>query len=263
MSAAARTSELVGLALAAGSGRRLLPLTAERAKVLCPVAGVSLLRQAVDRLGHVCDRVAVNVFADRDAVLSELDQIERAGGRATLRSIEAGEARGTAGAIGVLRPQIDGCGVLAINADSWSTIQLTAAVAAWDGERPLVAHTGARFEPGCGVVASITPWNIVSTLPDTPRGLFQEVWKPRMGSDALQTISVDGSGQFIDCGTAARYFAANLVAMRLGLGSIVDPSAQVAGSVERCVVWDGASVRADERLVDAIRTTNGLTIRFR
>lgn len=235
----------------------------------------------------MCEQLAVNVFADADAVLREIDSIEgiadvRTTGMTAgstnsaperwvrgegfdpiIRSVEIDEARGTAGAIGLLRNALDGRGVLAVNADSWSTIALGSLVDVWDRERPLVAHTGERFAPGCGVVASITPWDLAATLDETPRGLYQAIWEPRMGTDSLQTVSVDGSGYFIDCGTPQRYFAANLFAANQGLGSTVDPTAVVEGSITRCVVWDGAHVRSDERLVDAIRTTANLTIRFR
>ena len=55
----------------------------------------------------------------------------------------------------------------------------------------------------------------------------------------------------VDVDTSADYLAANLHAS--GGASVVDPTAVVEGTVERCVVWDGAHVAPDEHLVDAVR----------
>jgi hypothetical protein len=54
-----------------------------------------------------------------------------------------------------------------------------------------------------------------------------------------------------DCGTVGEYLAANLHAS--GGASVIDQAAVVEGTVERCVVWDGAYVAPDEHLVDAVR----------
>lgn len=46
----ATQTDLVGVCLAAGAGSRLMPLTLERPKVLCPVGGRPLLSWALDAL---------------------------------------------------------------------------------------------------------------------------------------------------------------------------------------------------------------------
>ena len=50
--------------------------------------------------------------------------------------MEDGERLGTAGALGRLRPWIDGRPVLVLNADTWTTADLGPFVAGWDGVRP-------------------------------------------------------------------------------------------------------------------------------
>ena len=63
---------------------------------------------------------------------------------------------------------------------------------------------------------------------------------------------------FVDCGTPADYLRANLAAN--GGQSVVGPGAVVDGELVRSVVWAGAHVRAGERLVDAIRATDEVTV---
>src|SRR6188508_754067 len=62
------SGELVGVALAAGEGRRLRPLTDHRPKPLCPVGNVALLDQALDRLSAATDALAVNLHHERPAM---------------------------------------------------------------------------------------------------------------------------------------------------------------------------------------------------
>jgi ADP-glucose pyrophosphorylase len=68
-------------------------------------------------------------------------------------------------------------------------------------------------------------------------------------------------GPCVDCGTPARYLAANLAAS--GGEPVVGEGAVVEGTVERTVVWPGARVAAGEVLVDAVRTDTGLTVLVR
>ena len=62
------------------------------------------------------------------------------------RSWEAPDALGTAGALGALRPWIDGRGALVVNADSWSDADLSVLTDGWDGRRVRVLM--ARLAPG-------------------------------------------------------------------------------------------------------------------
>src|SRR3954469_20035178 len=105
------SDSLAGVVLAAGGGTRLAPLTRLRPKALCPIDGRPLVDLAIDRLGPVASGLAVNVHHGRQAMEDHLT------GRVHL-SIEEGEARGTAGALGLLRDWIDGRPTLVANADA-------------------------------------------------------------------------------------------------------------------------------------------------
>lgn len=70
---------LVGVCLAAGAGSRLMPLTMERPKVLCPVAGRPLLAHALDRLVGVTAEVVVNVHHHHAMMMSWLKAVAEVG----------------------------------------------------------------------------------------------------------------------------------------------------------------------------------------
>jgi len=251
-----------GVVLAAGAGTRLRPLTELRPKALCPVGTVPLLDLALERLaplaGAAPDTVAVNAHAFAAAVRSH------AGDRAHV-SVETGEARGTAGGLGLLRPWIDGRDVAVTNADTYLPGGLRGfadAAGGWDGERSRLLCGRAdgrgdfpRLRPGLRYVgACLLPWTSVRGLPTEPAGLFEVLWRAQADAGLLELVSLDEAGAggvAIDCGTPADYLAANLHAS--GGRSVVDPSAVVEGRVERSVVWDGAHVAAGERLVEVIR----------
>jgi mannose-1-phosphate guanylyltransferase/MurNAc alpha-1-phosphate uridylyltransferase len=105
--------EIAGVVLAAGEGRRLRPLSHVRPKALCTVATRPLLEWAVERLRPYVAQVAVNAHGHLDLMRVWLDAHDVHG------SVEPGEARGTAGAFGLLRDWIDGRPVLLTNADAW------------------------------------------------------------------------------------------------------------------------------------------------
>ncbi|HVL33677.1 MAG TPA: hypothetical protein VM600_08890, partial [Actinomycetota bacterium] len=60
------------------------------------------------------------------------------------------------------------------------------------------------------------------------------------------------------CGTVASYHAANMHAS--GGAPVIEPGAQIDGVAVRSVVWSGASVPAGERLVNAVRARDDLTV---
>jgi N-acetyl-alpha-D-muramate 1-phosphate uridylyltransferase len=281
---------LVGVVLAAGEGRRLLPLSAIRPKPLCPVGGVALVDLALDRVRPVVADVAVNVHHGREPIQRHLERrAAAAGSPGSLHvSVEEPEALGTAGALGALRQWIDGRGVLVHNSDVWAPIDLASFVEGWDGERVRVliapgregpsaagaagartgVASGVAFGPAVGLVATLLPWSAVSVLGATPSGLYETTLRAAGAERRLDPVT--WSGPFVDCGTPRDYLDANLeVAASSPTGSIVDGSASVtgtvhqsvvgagavvAGSIRRCVVWDGATVAAGESLTDAIRT---------
>jgi N-acetyl-alpha-D-muramate 1-phosphate uridylyltransferase len=267
----ART-DLCAVVLAAGEGRRLRPLTRLRPKVLCPVGNIALLDHALERVRTVTPHVAVNVHHGRAAVEAHLAP-GSAGARARPPrrgrdngdpavhvSVEEPEVLGTAGALGHLRDWIDGRPVLVVNGDTWATGSLAAFVDSWGGEcvRVLVAGDD-RLRPSSQVVASLLPWSAVAPLGAVPSGLYEVVWRERAVSGLLDVVRWDGPCH--DCGTPARYLAANLAAS--GGRSVVGDGAVVAGTVERSVLWPGTEVRASERLVDAIRADGDVTVLVR
>jgi N-acetyl-alpha-D-muramate 1-phosphate uridylyltransferase len=238
---------VAGVVLAAGAGTRLRPLTQLRPKALCPVATVPLVDLALTRaeavVGVGTDAVAVNAHAFAALVA------EHVGNRAHV-SVEAGEALGTGGALGLLRDWIDGRAALVTNADAYLAGGLGSFAEGWDGagDFPMV-------RPGLWYVgASLLPWTSVRSLPSTPAGLYEVLWRGQAAGGRLDLVTMDdvrAGSVAIDCGTPADYLAANLHAS--GGASVVDPAAVVEGTVERCVVWDGAYVGPDEHLVEVIR----------
>lgn len=290
------TAPFVGLALGAGAGTRLAPLTRWRPKVLCPVLDVALVDLAVDRLARVCPEVAVNIHHGRDALeqhfrdrpvdgrppLPSTVEMGRGGalGDVAVRlSVEEPVALGTAGAVARLRPWIDGRGALVVNGDTWSTAGLAGFVRGWDGERVrLLLHGVSELRAGAGVVASLLPWSRIVDLAEEPSGLYGRCWKPAAADGALEVVRNDAD--FADCGTPADYVEANLRAASLVAGgrswigdgaevrgrvegSVVGAGARVAGSLEESVVWPGAEVAPGERLRRAIRTELGTTVLVR
>ncbi|MHB1137617.1 MAG: nucleotidyltransferase family protein [Microthrixaceae bacterium] len=240
----------MGLALAAGEGRRLRPLTRVRPKPLCPVGDRTLLDWSLDALATAVDEVAVNLHHGADQIAAHLDVRAAGGGPQVHRSHETARALGTAGAVGHLRSWIDGRGVLIVNADTWHRAELASFVAGWDGERVrLLTDTALPFGPRSTVVASILPWRLARTLEARPSGLWEHVWRAAL--DAGELDAVHEPVRSIDCGTPADYLRANMVWS--GGRSVIGEGAEVLGTVERSVVWPGATVGVAEVLVDAIR----------
>jgi NDP-sugar pyrophosphorylase family protein len=171
-------------------------------------------------------------------------------------SVEEPEALGTAGALGQLREWIAGRPTLAVNADAWHEGDLRRFVAGWDGERVRVLVAGQEFGTRAKVMASLLPWSDVGVLEPRPSGLYERCWAPAHQAGRLD---VDGyKGSFFDCGTPARYLAANLASS--GGPSVVGPGAVVEGVIDRSVVWPGARVEAGERLERAIRAGDRVTV---
>jgi hypothetical protein len=256
--------ELAGLALAAGEGRRLRPLTSLRPKPLCPVGDRALLDWALDALDGAVDEIAVNLHHGAEAIDAHLAQRSDAAGdavgAAVHRSFERDEALGTAGAVARLRGWLDGRGVLIVNADTWHRTDLAAFAHGWDGERVrLLTDTALPFGPRSGVVASILPWHLARRLEERPSGLWECVWRDELDGGRLD--AVHEPGRVIDCGTPAAYLRANLEWS--GGRSVLGAGALVEGRVERSVVWPGGRVHPGEVLIDTIRTDSRTTVMVR
>ncbi|CAN5908683.1 hypothetical protein BH23ACT10_BH23ACT10_31100 [soil metagenome] len=242
---------LTGVALAAGAGTRLRPLTTLQPKALCPIDNVALLDRALDGLRPHVDDIAVNAHHHAQRIVEHVD------GRAHV-SVEQPGALGTAGALGNLRDWIDGRDVLLCNADAYLTGGLDHLVDGWDRQRcrllvTTVPGTG-DFTDGNGVPvryvgACLLHWRLVSGLTAEPSGLYEVLW--RRESDAGRLDVVHHTATAIDCGTPADYLRANLHAS--GGRSVVGHDAVIEGRIERCVVWPNGYVGADEHLVDCIR----------
>lgn len=241
---------LAGVALAAGAGTRLLPLTRERPKPLCPLGDRALLDWSLDALRPAVAEVAVNAHHHWEQIRDHL-QSGPPTAPASHLSVEHDVALGTAGALGALRGWLDGRGALIVNADTWHRADLSAFVAGWDGERVRVLTSTSRpFGPRSGVVASILPWSLVRDLEVVPAGLWERVWRGELAAGRLD--AVHHGGAVVDCGTPRDYLAANLAWS--GGETVVGDGAVVEGSARRCVLWPGSTVHPHEHLVDAIRT---------
>lgn len=243
----AMREDVAGVVLAAGAGTRLRPLTLERPKAMCPVGNVPLVDHALARVSAYAGSLAVNVHGSQPTLRDHV------AGRAHA-SVEEGDRLGTAGALGRLRPWIDGRHVLVHNADSFVDDDLAALLDGWDGERPRLLVRTEDHDSDFGrhrfLGVSLLPGPVAATLPDEPCGLYGLVWQPAYAEGRLELVEATGTS--IDCGTPADYLRANLHVS--GGTSVVAPDAVVEGSITRCVVWPGARVDADEVLVDAIRT---------
>jgi len=241
---------VVGVVLAAGSGTRLRPLTRLRPKPLCPVGNVALIDLALARLEGAVDDVAVNVHHGREPLDAHL------GDRVHLSHEEA-QALGTGGALGLLRPWIDGRAVLVVNADAWCPGSLADFASGWDGERVRLLLAGDdELHPRSGICGALMPWAAVESIPATPIGLYEASWRQAQAEDAIEVVRHDGP--FVDCGTPAQYLAANLAAS--DGESVIGDGAVVEGTLIRSVVWPGAVVRRSEVLVDAIRADEHVTV---
>lgn len=247
------TDGLAGVVLAAGAGTRLRPLTLLRPKALCPVANVPLVDLAVERVRSAVDDVAVNVHHGRAAMEAHL-------GDAVHLSVEADRPLGTAGALGHLRPWLDGRDALVVNVDAWCPGSLATFVADWDRTRVRLLLAGDdSLAPTSRIVASLMPWRAIVGLAPEPSGLYEVVWADAQSAGALEVVRHDGP--FVDCGTPAQYLDANLRAS--GGQSVVGAGAVVAGTLDRCVVWPDAVVWPHETLTSAIRATEHMTVLVR
>jgi len=237
----------------------LSPLTRERPKALCPVGGTPLVDRAVAALAPITASVAVNAHHLADQLEVHMARVHGDGVRLSIEP----ELLGTGGALGALRPWIDGRAVVVVNADAVHDSPLAPLVRGWDSERIrflLAEPAGTTFAAGVRLCGVLMPWAAVRHLPAERCSVHERVWAPWAAAGRVEALA-GYEGPWFDCGTPASYLDANLWAA--GGRSVIDSTADVRGEVERSVVWDGATVYAGERLVDAIRTTKGRTVLVR
>jgi nucleotidyltransferase-like protein len=242
--------DFAAVVLAAGRGRRLRPLTDQIPKPLCPIANRPLLDLALDRVephaGAGPEFVAVNAHYRASAIADHV------AGRATI-SIEQPEALGTAGALGQLRPWIDGRPVLVTNSDAYLPAGTSELIEGWDGARIRLLGREVGHSSDFGTVryvgACLMPWWAVQSLAAEPAGLYERVWRDAAARGEIELVTIEHSA--IDCGTPHDYLRANLDAS--GGESVVGPGAVVEGTIQRCVVWPRAVVRPGEHLREVVR----------
>jgi MurNAc alpha-1-phosphate uridylyltransferase len=242
--------DLAAVVLAAGRGRRLRPLTDQLPKPLCPIANRPLVDLALDRVesyaGAGPDGVAVNAHYRASEIADHV------GDRAWL-SIEQPQALGTAGALGRLRPWINGRPVLVTNSDAYLPAGLSELIDGWDGERIRLLGKEVGQPSDFGTIryvgACLMPWSAVQPLEPEPAGLYELVWRDAAARGEVDLVTT--ARPAIDCGTPRDYLRANLDAS--GGEPVVGPGAVVDGTIRRCVVWPGAVVRPGEHLLEAIR----------
>jgi len=241
---------LAGVVLAAGFGTRLRPLSQLRPKALCPVGGVPLLDRALANLAPLAGEGSEHLAVNAHALASQV--VEHVGDRAHL-SEEQPEALGTAGALGRLRGWVDGRDVLLANADAYLAGDLSVLTRGWDGERcrllTVPADGRGDFDGRGYVGACLLPWRLVRELSEEPTGLYEVMWRAEHEAGRLELVDFPGTA--VDCGTPADYLRANLHAS--GGASVVGLGAVVEGTLERCVVWDGAYVAPGEHLSECVR----------
>ncbi|MCU1678864.1 MAG: hypothetical protein JWM93_3622 [Frankiales bacterium] len=220
------------------------------------MANVPLIDHAIARIQAVTPAVAVNVHYLREQLEEHLS------GSPVHVSVEEPEALGTAGALGKLRPWLDGRDVLVTNGDTWHERGLAPFTDRWDHERVrlLVLPEVARpdFDGQWRYVgAALIPWRFVSRLRAAPSGLYEVMWRELAEKNELEFVRAEG--MCVPCDTPADYLCANLLAS--GGESSIGAGASVRGKVERSVVWPGGSVREGEVLVEAIRIGSDVTVR--
>jgi NDP-sugar pyrophosphorylase family protein len=274
------TVEVCAVVLSAGQGTRLRPITATLPKPLCPVGNVALLDRALARLAaHGLagpDLVAVNTCYLAEAIESHVD------GRAHLSREPGPPALGTSGALHQLRDWIGGRAVLAMNSDAYLSgngRDLAPLLDGWTGRtvRVLTVPAGGSPPEFPGeqrfAGASLLPADLVAGLPPGPSELVLTLWRPAQRAGRLE-VSPYGF-RYLDTGTPRDYLAANLDCLPRDGGSLVaadasvtgwvsrsviGPQSRVAGSASRSVILPGATVSADEALVEAIRIGPDITL---
>lgn len=265
--------DLVGVALAAGAGARIAPLSGFLPKALCPVGNRALVDLALDRLSNLVEGLAVNAHHFAEVICQHINS---EWGDAVTISVEPDVALGTAGGISRLRNWIDGRAAVIVNADSWSPTSLAPLIDDWDGQCVRVMVNGDEgFGPRSQIVASTLPWSVVRELRETPSGLYEVVWRELFERGELEVIH--HHGPFIDCGTPSDYLKANLKSVDLHGSSliaegvviddgvriersVIGAGAHIHGDVIDSVVWPNQEVGPDERLIRSIRAGTSVTV---
>jgi mannose-1-phosphate guanylyltransferase len=270
------------MALAAGLGSRLRPLTDICPKPLVPVGDRPALAYALDRLEAAgLDRIVVNVHHGSDAMRRFLDARAHAGPagvgmaqgahRADVVISHEPELLGTAGGVARAAGLLGAGDVLIWNADILAALDPAALVAAHEGAsrrdatlvvQPLPPGLGSVGLDGAGRVVRLRTERVAEevqggeflgvhvlgrglreTLPE--RGcLVGDTYIPAMRRGAALRAFL-WNAPFFDIGSAGRYLEANLAWLASpGVPGWIGPAARVGPGVtlDRAVVGEGATV---------------------
>jgi mannose-1-phosphate guanylyltransferase len=256
---------VLGVVLAAGKGKRMHPLSAERPKALLPTLDVPQLTWALAGLKAAGVRRAwVNARGASGARTDESDisrEVERAAAALDLDvevSLEPEEPLGTAGALGQLRSELDETFLL-VNADVASSVPLGRLVEAHrasgapatlagipTGDRAdLVAEDGwvvqlvdRERRAGAGhIYAGIGVFEpaVLDYVPDGVSHLFDTVMSGLVRDAGVRGLSMfEWDGFWSDLADPAAYLRVNLEALRGALDGVVgEPGAAVREGVAR------------------------------
>lgn len=268
--------------LAAGLGTRLRPLTLDRAKPAVPFIGVPLIL-------HVARWLSAAGFTD--AVVNthyrpQSIQAALAGAPLAVRFSHEPEILGTAGALARARDRGLLSGrrpVLVVNGKLFTSLDPRALLEAHarlggavtllltpNAQREAFTEVFTEAEAVTGFSPPRTPVSDVPLLftgiqaisPEVLAGLaprfsdtVRDVFGPLIERRSVKA-HVDGHGRWWEMSTLDRYLELHRQAAAEGLapsvvlgpGAALDPSAHV----ERAVLWEGARVEANARVVDAV-----------
>jgi N-acetyl-alpha-D-muramate 1-phosphate uridylyltransferase len=241
---------MIGIALAAGSGYRLSPITAGRPKAALPTPRGPLVHWALARLSVACRSTYVTASGASDELSSAV-----AGMSAVVHegSRPVGTALGLANALKVARDAgLDG-DVAFTSADTIYLGDLRDFYEGWEGREPrllVVSDFGhVDFGPCWRFTGTaLLPRDLVAGRAPRSADVVDDLLAPAVQSGSAELYV--GDGAFFDCGTPVEYW---LAMMHLTSGEgLVEPGAQILGRVDRCVVLRNAMVRADQCVSDAV-----------
>jgi NDP-sugar pyrophosphorylase family protein len=219
-----------------------------------------MLDWALDGVDGITDHIAVTINSQFHGARIRA----HLSGRSIHISEEQGAPIGAIGALSLLRPWIAERDVLLVSADSWFRSSLGPFVDEWQrriprlwvvDRAPYMGDVGTHYFVG----VSLIPGHYVARLPSTPGDLLAARLLPDWRDGAVDVVVREEP--WIECGTPKGYLMANM--LWSGGKSVIGPGARVLGEVERCIVWPGGTVEADERLFECLRIGRHITIEMR
>jgi len=290
------------LVLTAGHGTRLRPLSDIRAKPAIPVAGEPMIRRIIRWLVScgITDLV-LNLHHRPETLTAVVGDGADLSARVRY-SWEQPQVLGSAGGPRLALPLLAADTFLIVNGDTLTDLDLEAIVAAHTASEALVTlalvpnrefsrYGGVQLDDAGSVIgfvrrgpAAAGSWHYIgvqvvnasvfaSLRPHVPHPSIGGIYDALIASapGVLRGFTCDT--EFWDVGTVADYWHTSMAFMRkegqdgssVGRGAVLDPSAQIDGSilwddvivgsdavVDRCIVTDGVSIPAGARYQDAV-----------